>query len=87
MEAIKNGNKEMINLLLDSGAHITPTVERALADEKNSNYDNETFKVILQILLDRGWDVNKDCAIMYVIFFFLPTFDITKRVYSSAQRP
>ncbi|MCJ1344978.1 hypothetical protein MMC31_003183 [Peltigera leucophlebia] len=48
----------MINLLLDSGAHVTPTVVRALADPKNSNYDNETFKAILQSLLDHGWDVN-----------------------------
>lgn len=85
MEAIKNGNKEMINLLLDSGAHVTPAVERALADPKNSNYDNEMFKAILQILLDRGWDINKDGAIMYVFFFFLPTFHIANRVYSSAQ--
>lgn len=79
MEAIKNGNKETINRLLDSGADIILTVVCALADPKNSNYNNKSFEAILQSLLDHGWDVNIDLAIMHDFFFSLPTFDTAKR--------
>lgn len=67
--AIRNGNKEMINLLLDSGSYVNSTVVRALVDPKNSKHDNEKFKAILRSLLDHGWDVNMALAIMYGFFF------------------
>lgn len=69
--AIRNGNKEMINILLDSGAYVTPTVVRGLVNPKNSNYDDAKFKAILQSLLDHGWDVNMAHLIMYDFFFFI----------------